>query len=146
MSVWAERALDLFGKTGFNCAQSVVAVFAEKYGLDEKTALKLASGFGGGVRTGDVCGAVSGGVMAIGLAYGQSEKSDMKAKIDCYDRASDFIKQFRAANGSHICRDLLGCDVGTPEGKAYFNEHDLMKTVCTKMVASAVEILEKLGY
>ena len=140
-----DRTCFLFSEN-FNCAQAVFAAFAGKYGLDEKTALKIASAFGGGLRMGDVCGAVSGAAMVIGLKYGQTVGVDTTTKADCYSRTEEFIRLFRAANGSHICKEILGCDLGTPEGKASFNDRGMVKYICTKIVASAAEILESKGY
>ena len=65
----SQKAAGLY-KSSLNCAQSVVAVFAEKHGVDRETAQKIASGFGAGVRSGEVGGAASGAVMVIGLASG----------------------------------------------------------------------------
>lgn len=70
MSVYTERAAELFGK-GFNCSQAVFAAFCDKFGMDEKTALKVASGLGGGVgRMREVCGAMCGAAMVAGMVYG----------------------------------------------------------------------------
>ena len=111
----ASEAAALFG-SGFNCAQSVLVVFCEGYGLSQETGLKVASGFGGGVRRGEICGAVTGAVLAIGLKHGQCKAEDKETKADCNQRAEDFLKEFEKRNGSVICRDILGCDLSTQEG------------------------------
>ena len=69
--------------SGYNCAQSVLAALGSYTGLDEKTALAVSGGFGGGVRCGEICGAASGAVMALGLAfpYADGEDSEAKARI-----------------------------------------------------------------
>lgn len=140
-----EKAKELFSK-GFNCSQSVFTAFAEKYGLPQETALKIACGFGSGMRNGEVCGAVSGAVMVIGLKYGQSIATDNESKSLCYSKTVEFTKAFRERNSSIICRDLLGCDISTGKGMDYAKQHNLFKTTCVDMICSSVKLLEELGY
>lgn len=139
------QAAALFG-SGFNCAQSVLAVFSEDYGLSQETALKVASGMGGGVRRGEICGAVTGAVLTIGLKHGQSKAEDKETKADCNQRAEDFLREFEKRNGSVICRDILGCDLSKAEGRQQAQEKGMFDTVCTQMVKNAVELLIELGY
>ena len=80
MSKYEEKAIKLF-KEGYNCAQSVFLAFNDVMGLDEKTALKLSSSFGGGIaRLREVCGAVSGMCMVLGVLYGYDSPTDMESK------------------------------------------------------------------
>ncbi len=73
MSDKAERAAELFQK-GYNCSQSVIGAYAEELGVPEETALRMAAGFGGGIgRCGEACGALTGGVMVVGLRTGSAE-------------------------------------------------------------------------
>ena len=108
------RAVDYFMQ-GYGCCQSVVAAFADIYGLDEKLALKIAAGFGGGVgKMRMMCGAVSGMVMLAGLDAGQTEGNDRKGKADCYAVVQGLVNKFKDENGSVICAELLemkGCKV-----------------------------------
>jgi len=126
-------------ESGRCCSQSVLGVFCEKYGLDKETAFKISCGFGSGVRCADICGAVSGAVLAIGLKYGDNKEK-------CNLKTEEFIKLFRGKNKEIICRNILGCDVSTPEGKAKAINENLFKTVCVDMVVSATQILCDLGY
>lgn len=104
----ADKAQTNF-KNGFNCAQSVFAVFAEELGLDLETALKISQGFGGGMgRQREVCGCVSGMIMAVSLLEGSSDSLDKKSKDDCYKTVQELCQKFREKNGSIICRELLG--------------------------------------
>lgn len=128
----------------FNCAQSVFAPFAEDYDIDTETALKTASGFGGGMRCGEVCGAVSGGTMVVGAKKGHYLENDTGAKQSCNAAAKAFIEEFRARNGSIICRELLGFDVSAPDGQLLFDEES--KAKCTGFIESAVELLEEQDY
>jgi C_GCAxxG_C_C family probable redox protein len=102
------RAVDYFMQ-GYGCCQSVVAAFADIYGLDETLAKKIAAGFGGGVgRMRMMCGAVSGIVMLTGLDCGQTEGSDREGKSACYKVVQDLLAKFREQNGSIVCAEILG--------------------------------------
>lgn len=103
-----QTAVEYFMK-GYGCAQSVVAAFADLYGIDEDTALKIGAGFGGGVgRMRMMCGAVSGLVILAGLDSGQTDGKDRNGKADCYKLVQDLLEKFKQANGSIICAELLG--------------------------------------
>ena len=103
-----ERAVENF-MAGYGCCQSVVAAFADLYGLDEQQAKKIAAGFGGGVgRLRMMCGAVSGIVMLVGLDCGQTEGSDRDGKSACYKVVQELLAQSEAENGSLICAEILG--------------------------------------
>ena len=102
------RAVDNF-MTGYGCCQSVVAAFADLYGLDDTMAKRIAAGFGGGVgRLRMMCGAVSGIVMLVGLDCGQTEGSDNAGKSACYKVVQELLAQSKQANGSLICAEILG--------------------------------------
>ena len=103
-----ERAVENF-MAGYGCCQSVVAAFADLYGLDDTLAKKLAAGFGGGVgRLRMMCGAVSGIVMLIGLDCGQTEGGDREGKSACYKVVQELLAQSKQENGSLICAEILG--------------------------------------
>ncbi len=145
MSILSEKAVALF-RGGFNCSQSVFAVFCEKYGLASEQALKIACGFGGGMRCGELCGAVTGGVMVIGLKHGQYISDDKEAKSRCYAETVRFTEKFRSENKSAVCRDILGCDISTKQGMERAISENLFGTICVDSVVSAVGILEEMGY
>jgi len=145
MSLKQESAVDIFSKN-FNCAQSVISVFCDKYGMDKETALKISGGLGGGFRSGDICGAVSGAVLVIGLKYGHCIEGDLDMKRNCNSKTIEFLNEFRAQNKAITCRDILQCDISTPEGMEEARSKNLFKTVCVDMVKSAVSMLEKSGY
>jgi C_GCAxxG_C_C family probable redox protein len=103
-----QRAVDNF-MSGYGCCQSVVAAFADLYGMDDLTAKKIAAGFGGGVgRLRMMCGAVSGIVMLVGLDCGQTEGSDRAGKSACYRVVQELLAQSKEQNGSLICAEILG--------------------------------------
>lgn len=139
----SDKALELFSNN-FNCSQAVLTAFAPDFGLDEQLALKLGTSFGGGARNGDICGAVSGALLVLGLKYGHYVSSDNEQKARAYEIAVEYTKRFREVNGSVVCRDLLGYDLTKPDEMACIKEKGLFGTVCPKMIKSAVEILESV--
>ena len=139
-----EEALKRF-REGFSCSQSVLSVFAPELGLEEKTALKVAGGFGGGMgRMALTCGAVTGAYMVIGLKHGSTHPAEKEAKQKTQERVRQFRAKFEERNRSCICRDLLGCDISTKEGIEEATRRGLIQTVCPKLVGDAVEILEEI--
>ncbi len=137
----SEIAGSLFDRN-FNCAQSVFAAFAVRLGMNESTMLKMASPFGGGVaRRGQVCGAVSGGLLALGLARGADDPSGKEA---AYQLGQQFLTRFESRHGSILCRDLLGVDISSDAGRQMASGKGLFKTVCPHFVADAVEIVQAM--
>lgn len=128
----------------FQCSQAVLASFADELGLTEKQALKIGASFGGGMFKGEVCGACTGALMVLGLKYGQWQADDTASKQKTSELTVKFLDMFRAENGSYICKELLGCDLSTEQGKKHAVEHNLFTEFCPKMVVSAVRILEQL--
>lgn len=139
-----KKAKELFEQK-YHCSQAVLAAFAEELGLTEQQALKLGGCFGGGMCLGEVCGACIGALMVLGMKYGQCELSDMDSRLKTNDITVKFLEQFRKENGSYICRELLGCDLATVEGKEYAREHNLFTEFCPQMVVSAVKVVEQLS-
>ncbi len=140
----AERAVEL-RQQGCCCSQAVFAAYAKPLGLDRGNALKVATGFCGGIgHSADLCGAVSGAIMVIGLKHGSPIPGEQKQKAKVAVLAREFLKEFKARNGSVLCRDLLEYDISTPEGDKSARELGLFKTVCLQMVKSASEILDSM--
>lgn len=100
-----EVAVEYHNK-GFNCSQSVLCSCKEYTGMDEKTLLAVSGGFGGGVRCGEICGAVTGGVMAIGLCNPYNDCTDTQAKEHIAVLTREFIGKFREKYGCLRCNDL----------------------------------------
>lgn len=137
-------ASDFFNE-GFNCSQAVFAAFAPELGLDRTIALKIASSFGGGMaQMGEVCGAVTGAFMALGLGYGRTKVDDLAAKELNYEKVAEFVSRFKAFHGSIFCRDILGADMSTPEGRLRIKEGNLVKLRCPGLVEDAARILMKI--
>lgn len=140
----SEKAKALF-KEGYNCAQSVFMAFSDDYNMDYDTALKISSSFGAGMgRLREVCGAVSGMFMVIGIIYGYTNPKDHTSKTEHYKRIQYLAKEFEERNNSIICRELLGLGAGkdspVPELRTaqYYK-----KRPCVELVGMAADILEK---
>lgn len=139
-----EEAIALFSGN-FNCAQSVFSVFAPELGLDREIALKITTPFGGGIAHMDeVCGAVTGALMVLGLKHGMFKDEDLEAKEKTYELCQEFAAKFKSKHGSIKCTELIGYNLSTPEGYEKAKEEDVFNEVCTKFVRDAVGILEEL--
>lgn len=130
-----ERAEALF-TYGKNCAQSVFASFADEFGMDEETAVKVSCGLGGGVgRMREVCGAVSAAAMVLGMRAGGD-------KTKAYPVIQDFCARFKAEAGSIVCRDLLeGTGATTGGAPAARTSEYYQKRPCVELVKLAVKLL-----
>ncbi len=140
----AALAATLF-EQGFTCSQAVLAGFAPRYGLDRDLALKLACAYGGGIaRTNRTCGAVTGALMAIGLAHGRTRVEDEAAREKTYEATRAFLERFRREHGSDQCGALLGVDIGTPAGQEAAAKEGLFRTRCPVFLRSACRIVSSL--
>lgn len=126
----------------FNCAQSVFAAFAPQFGLDESMMLKMASPFGGGVaRRGQICGAVTGALMALGFAQGADTPA---GKEDAYLLGQEFLQRFESRHSTILCCELLGCDISTVEGRQKASDKGAFTTLCPQFVSDAAEIVQDM--
>ena len=133
-------------KRGYNCAQSVLLAFGDVTDLDEETALRISSSFGGGLgRLREVCGAVSGGAMVLGLLRGYTDPEDREGKKAHYVLVRDFAERFREQNGSIICRELLAgipkTSGGDPEARTpeYYK-----KRPCADLCRIAAQVIDEM--
>ncbi len=129
----SEQAVELF-KTGACCSQAVFCAFALDFGMDAETAMKVSAGLGGGVgRLREVCGAVTGATLALGLKYGPD-------KAAVYPHVQEFAARFEAACGSIVCRELLegvgATTGGAPEART---EGYYKKRPCAELVRLAAK-------
>ena len=137
------KAVQLF-RDGCACSQAIVAVYGTPFGLTHDQAMRIAAGFAGGMRHGDSCGAVTGAFMVLGLRHGSTDCDRPDGRAEVYGQVVDFANRFRQRNGSVCCRELLGCDISTPEGMKQAREQNLFMTTCVQMVRDAAEILEEM--
>ncbi len=140
-----ELALSCFDE-GFSCSQAVVSAYANEFEMDKETALKISGAFGGGMaQMGETCGAVTGTLMVLGLKYGRINAKDFETKEKLYEAVKDFVEKFKLQNGTIVCRELLGYDISTQEGRDNATQQNLFKAICPKLVAFSVEYLEKVA-
>ncbi len=140
-----EKAEKLF-REGYNCSQAVLLAFSDKTGLDEETAAKISSSFGGGLgRMREVCGAVSGASMVLGIVCGYSNPKNNELKKNHYLLIQEFVGRFKEKNGSIICRELLS-GIMVKEGKEpeERSESYYKKRPCPELVRIAAEILDDM--
>ena len=128
---------------GYNCSQAVVLAFRDVTGLDDKTAARLSSAFGGGMgRMREVCGAVSGMFLVAGLLYGYDEPGDDLKKKELYTKIQDMAAQFRAETGSIVCREILKNPPTDPNPTPRTAEF-YKKRPCARMVKLAADVLSR---
>jgi C_GCAxxG_C_C family probable redox protein len=138
----ADKAEERFNG-GMNCAQSVLTVFGPSCGLDEEKCVRVAAAFGGGIgHLQEICGAVSGAVMVLGLKFGgDSASRDNRERIN--ELAQRFIHEFSARNSSILCRDLLGFDISTKDGLLEARRRGVF-SACAGYVRIASELLDTM--
>jgi len=140
----SEKAKQYF-QSHFNCAQSVLLAFSPDYSLPESVASRIAQAFGGGLaRQGEICGAVTGAIMVIGLKYGKTRAEDDAAREKTYSLTQKFFSLFKEKHGSLICRQLLGVDLSQPGGYELASREGLFNSVCSEIIVSSIQILEKI--
>jgi len=139
-----EKAVSKF-KEGFNCAQSVLYSYADELDLSKDLATKIATGFGGGMgRKQEVCGAVTGALMVLGLMYGRGDEEGKERQEITYSKVQFFIDSFINEFGTVNCRGLLdGCCLLDPEGQKAFKEKKLVLR-CHEYVRASCRILDKI--
>lgn len=139
-----EKAKELF-ENGYNCAQAVFCAFEDVTGFDRETALRFSAGFGGGMgRLREVCGAVSGMTMVLSCVFASTDPNDQAKKKELYSLIQQAAGDFKAENGSYVCRELLSLGEGAsnpePEKRT---ESYYKKRPCAELVRCAAEITEK---
>lgn len=140
----SDKALADF-KNGFTCSSAVFSAFSEEMGLDSETAKKIACGFGAGIsKTGNICGAVSGAILVIGMKYGKTKIGDDAATEKTRSLVRKFVQEFTQRHGSINCTELLGYNLNHPEEYEKAREKKLFVTKCPDLVGDAVLILEKI--
>lgn len=139
----AERASQIAVErfsSGLNCAESALIGVTEALGIESDCVPRIATPFGGGMgRYGEVCGALTGALMAMGLKLGRQGDDDTAARDRAYPKAVRLMRAFEIEFGSVECRALTGCDMLTPEGAKRFREENMHSELCAKFVAFAAE-------
>lgn len=141
----ADKAKEYF-LNGYNCAQAVAMAFADLMEMDIYTAARLTSGFGGGMaRMREVCGSISGLTFVMSSLYGYGDASETDSKKKLYGEIQQLAEEFRAQNGSIVCRELLGLSIKgadspepAPRTQVYYK-----KRPCHELVWCSADILER---
>ena len=139
-----EHAVALYNQ-GYTCTQSILASFAERYGLQQNLAFKIGEPFGAGTScTGDMCGSVTGAIMVLGLQYGSTLSNDDSARFYTYQRVHELIHRFNEIHGSIQCTDLLGYNLSDPQQLQTAWEKGLFIQLCPTLVRDAAQILVEM--
>jgi len=137
----AARAEELFN-SGYLCAESVLLAIAESRGTATDYPPGIATGFGSGMaRTGGLCGAVSGAILALGMALGLNRPNQPVDEL--YARVREFLSEFEKRFGSTNCPELTGCELGVPEGQQRYRESNIRER-CTRYTGEAARITHAL--
>lgn len=140
-----EKAIQEQFMKGYDCSQVVLSHYAEKLGLTEEQANKVAACFGGGMMQADACGAFTGALMAIGLKYGHYDADNLMAQKGLMQqKCGEFKERFAKNHPSCKCLDIIGYNVATPEGFQRAIESGDMMTICPKLVSEVISILDEI--
>ena len=140
----AEKARDLF-LSGCSCSQAVVGAFADDLGLEQETALRLASSFGGGMGgMRETCGAVTGMLMVAGLKWGYSETGNLEKKTAHYARVRSLIEQFKSEHTSIVCRELLAHLSELKKDPSARTPEYYKARPCARFVETAAALLDEM--
>ena len=139
-----ETAVGLF-EQDHACSQALLLAYLSDPGIDRSAAFRIAAPFAAGMgRFGGTCGAVVGALMVLGLSGGPESPEDEETKERLYERVREFIVRFQARHGSIICRELLGHDIGTPEGLEKARAEGVFDDRCPGFVRGAAEIVGEI--
>ena len=139
MSIYADRSEEL-QRAGFNCCQSLIGCMCEELGAGRDLAFRFAAEFGSGIgKSGEICGAVSGALMLIGLKYGMTDPDRS------HTLAHEYIRRFREKHAGCIhCSELLGANPGTEEGMTHIRDHNLNDTRCRQLIRDGADLVSSL--
>ncbi len=139
-----EQQVPLGFSEGINCCMQVLGELGPQLGLDKETAYRLGAAFGGGLDQGGPCGAVSGALMALGLACGNCEPGDLASKARFMELKREFEERFQERFAGLSCPEVLGCDKRTQEGRLKIAQEGLTWKICAPAVCAAAEIVAEM--
>lgn len=129
----------------YHCSQALFGAFADDFGLDLKTAFKISTCFGGGMRQGGTCGCITASLLVLGMALGFYDAQDKEREVYGNRKTDEFIKAFtERMDGAVYCRDILGKDISKPEEIALIRKEGLILQKCPKAISISIELLEKM--
>ena len=139
----SDKAADMM-MNGYLCSQAVFSTLGEQLGIDRSQAIKLATGFGAGISgMGEICGAVSGGIMALGLKHGNDATTVFDPGNKTFPLAQELIEKIQVKYGCYTCKGLTGIDF-TPEGSKLFKEQNIAEKICINVIRDVVDTVEDL--
>ncbi|UCH58102.1 MAG: C_GCAxxG_C_C family protein [Candidatus Bathyarchaeota archaeon] len=123
---------------GFLCSESVLLALSDCLDISSDVIPRIATGFGAGVgRSGEICGALAGAVMGLGLKYGRDEVGEEEHGPGRYWYSTEILKRFRAEHGDVRCKNLLDLDLSRAEDKLEYDNRRLWETVCREFIVEA---------
>ena len=138
-----EKARELFGAHGLLCAESVLTVLSDEAGIVSPLIPRIATGFCGGIaRTRGMCGAVAGGVMALGIVYGRDNPEQPYEIV--YEKVQRFLRAFEEEFESTNCFELTGCDLSTDHGRKEFADRGVRES-CRLFVGRAAGLVAEIA-
>ncbi len=139
-----EKAIKLLDEK-YHCTQALFGAFAADLGLDLKTAFKISTCFGGGMRCGSTCGCITAGLLVLGMTFGFYNSSDTEQEVYGNRKTEEFIRRFtEKMNGKVNCRDILGKDISIPDEMAVIRKEGLIRKKCPEALSASIEILEDM--
>lgn len=140
----SDEAARLFIEEGYACSEATLLAFAKRNGLDTAY-VKLATGFGAGIgRKSSLCGALTGGVLALGLKHGRTSAKDNSSKEKTLELSGKYYGAFEKEFGAVSCKELCGCDLSTSKGRKKFKDCNVRREVCANIVGRASELLAEI--
>ena len=129
----------------YHCSQALFGAFAKDFGLDLKTAFKISTCFGGGMRQGGTCGCITASLLVLGMALGFYDSQDREKEVYGNKKTDEFIKRFTDEMGGDVyCRDILGKDISKPNEMAVIRKEGLILQKCPRALNASIEILEDM--
>ena len=129
----------------YHCSQALFGEFAKDFGLDLKTAFRISTCFGGGMRQGGTCGCITASLLVLGMAFGFYDSQDKEQEVYGNQKTEEFIKRFaQGMDGVVCCRDILGRDISKPEEMALVRKEGLILKKCPRALNLSIDILEDM--
>ena len=135
------KRAEQYVEKGFLCSEAVLLALSEAQNITSEIIPRIATGFGAGIsRHGEVCGALSGAVMGLGLRFGRSQVSETPQDTSPYKFGQTMVNLFVTRIGHIRCRDILDLDISSDEGLKKYREQRLWESKCRELIRVATEL------
>ena len=138
-----QQIADLFMR-GQDCSQVVIENYADSLGVGEEELNRITSAFGGGIGVGEVCGAVIGAMVVIGMKYGHKGPDDMDQRNIMMAKRAEFLEKWAKLHSELSCRGLLGYDFSQPGEFERAIGDGVLFTRCPDFVTDAISVLDEV--